>query len=58
MIGINALHLNEATITEAVQEWLDKRMPNENQLVTSVQVERNGACQVFVITLAPKEVAK
>jgi hypothetical protein len=55
MIGINALHLNEATITEAVQEWLDKRMPNENQLITSVQVERDGACQIFVTTLTPKE---
>ena len=55
MIGVNALHLNEATITEAVQEWLDKRMPNENQLVTSVQVERNGSCPVFVIALTPKE---
>jgi hypothetical protein len=36
MIGNNEMILNEATMIQAVQEWLDKRMPNSHTKVTSV----------------------
>lgn len=39
MKGPNSLHLNEATIVEAIQEYLDKRMTAFSPKVVSVRIE-------------------
>lgn len=55
MIGTNSLHLNEATMIEAAQEWLDKRMLNEKQKITSIKVDRINSSQTFEISMETKE---
>lgn len=42
MIGNNTLTLNEATLVQAVQEWLDKRM-NPSPKVGSVKAATGSA---------------
>lgn len=46
MKGCNELHLNELSLIEAIQEWLDKRMTCYAPTVVSVK-QRNTE---FVVT--------
>jgi hypothetical protein len=55
MIGHNSFRLNEATMIEAVQEWLDKRMPGEKQRVVAIEVEHSSSCKTFEINLETKK---
>lgn len=48
MKGNNELHLNEATIIEAVQEYLAKRY-TPTPKVTSVAMEKSGYDTTFVV---------
>ena len=52
MKGSNELHINQATIIEAVQEYLDKRY-TPTPMVVSVTMESKSAYSgdVFVIKL-------
>lgn len=43
MKGNNSLHLNEATMIEAVQEYLNARMLSAAPKVTSVKAENSSA---------------
>ncbi len=59
MKGNNELHLNEATIIEAVQEYLDRRAAavNSAPLVKSVKPgnsQPGGYSQVFVVATTDK----
>ena len=38
MKGNNELHLNSATMIEAMQQWLDAKMPHAAPTVTDVRV--------------------
>lgn len=42
MKGNNTLLLNAATMAEAVQEWLAKRMPEQTPTVTSVRADSSS----------------
>lgn len=51
MKGNNELHLNTATMIEAVQMWLDSKMPRGAPTVT--QVKPNGRTDsMFVVELS------
>ena len=52
MKGNNELILNEATLIQAVQEWIDKRMGEHAPIVKSVK--SNGHYDGFKIGLAEK----
>lgn len=56
--GSNTLHLNEATMIEAMQEWLDARtIPTHrgDAVVAAVKYEGGSYDGRFVITLKEKE---
>ena len=56
MKGRNTLHLNEATIIEAVQEYLNQRLKEPTQKVESVKFSGSGPYQnVFLVTLEEKK---
>lgn len=42
MKGNNELHLNTATVIEAVQQWLDGKMPSGAPTVTNVRSSGRG----------------
>lgn len=46
MKGNNTLELNLATVMEAMQEWLDKRLPHTPQRVIGFQ-SLGGTCPLF-----------
>lgn len=48
MKGNNTLELNQATIMEAMQEWIDKRMPHTPQRVTGFQAT-GGTCPTYKV---------
>lgn len=50
MKGSNTLELNTATVIEAMQEWLDKRMPNHGQRVIGFQ-SLGGTCPLFRVAI-------
>lgn len=54
MKGTNTLHFNGATITEAVQEYLDRRLTKDagTQVVKSVVYDGNYS--VFKVTVEDK----
>lgn len=49
MKGTNELNLNETTMIEAVQEYLNKRMSTYAPTVTSVKAGRNISDYSFTI---------
>lgn len=56
MKGTNELHLNEATVREAIQHWLDSKMATSPKVAgfkkdPSPSMYRN----VFVVTLESEE---
>lgn len=55
MIGNNEMHLNEATMIQAMQEWLDKRMPGYSPKVTSVSASTNYAGADFIVKTTDRE---
>lgn len=53
MIGLNKIRLNQATITEAVQEYLDKRWIESEGVVTQVKEVGDGiGPYVFEVSLS------
>lgn len=57
MIGNNSLILNTATMIEALQEWLDKRMGEYAPQVMDV-APKDASRGVFEITLNDREAGK
>ena len=57
MIGTNTLEINQATMIEAIQEYLDNAMPEESFKVTNVKAE-NGLCPGYAVTIEFEENAK
>ena len=51
MIGTNELRLNEATMIEAVQEYLDKRMPTATPKVASIKSLQGSGQGLFEVQL-------
>lgn len=51
MKGTNELHLNTATMIEAVQLWLDSKMPHGAPTVTSVKPGARSD-HMFVVELS------
>lgn len=51
MKGNNELHLNTATMIEAVQMWLDSKMPHGAPTVTMVKPSGRGDA-MFVVDLS------
>lgn len=51
MKGKNDLILNEATIIEAVQFWLDSKMVKNTPTVTSVKSAKDGYSMTFIVSL-------
>lgn len=51
MKGNNELHLNTATMIEAVQQWIDGQMPNGAPTVTGIK-PRNDNTASFVVNLS------
>lgn len=50
MIGNNKLHLNTETMIEAMQQWIDTKMPNGAPTVTDVRV-LDRTERTFVVVL-------
>ena len=56
MKGNNVLHLNETTLIEAVQEYLDARMRvNAAPIVTSVKAGQNDTFKIDVREAEPTD---
>ena len=55
MRGNNTLELNEATLIEAMQEYLDKRMGQFAPLVKGVSVTGQGYEKTFNVSVSDKE---
>lgn len=51
MTGVNELILNEATMIEAIQFWLDSKMHQPVPTVTSVKSEKNTYSSEFRVAL-------
>ena len=52
MKGSNSLHLNEATMIEAVQFWLGAQMAaGKSPVVNGVSHTRDGGCNLFIVHL-------
>lgn len=49
MKGNNTLELNEATLIEAMQEYLDKRMTEHSPRVTAVKSSKVGLSDGFTV---------
>ena len=54
MKGNNELILNTATMIEAVQEWLDRRMPEHAPQVNHVTSKPDGS-GMFTVSLMERE---
>lgn len=55
MKGNNELHFNEATIIEALQEYLDRRLQHDPTTVTSVKANSSGYATTFVVSIVTGE---
>ena len=53
MIGINELLLNQSTIVEAIQEWIDKRMVDYSPKILTVSYDSTMA--MFRVVTEEKE---
>ena len=56
MKGNNTLELNEATMIEAVQEYLDKRFTKDTPLVKRITTHTVNQVLRFEVELSEKEV--
>jgi len=52
MKGSNDLILNEATMIEAVQFWLDSKMVPQAPKVTGVKAKDDGYSKTFTVSIA------
>jgi hypothetical protein len=52
MKGNNKLHLNEATLIDIVQQWVDRIMTEHSKVVSVKFVDYMGDDDTFEITLA------
>lgn len=52
MKGNNELKLNEATMIEVVQEWLDRQLPGGAPTVTSVKGGSNNYDLTFTVSVS------
>ncbi|MBX7259842.1 MAG: hypothetical protein K1Y02_26035 [Candidatus Hydrogenedentes bacterium] len=52
MIGHNDLVLNEATMKQAVQLWIDSKFKGNSPIVKSVRDGRDGPCTTFTVLLS------
>jgi hypothetical protein len=53
MKGINEFYLNEATMVDIVQYWIDKKIPADTPNVTKVKF--NNTVNSFIITLVEQD---
>lgn len=53
MVGKNELCLNEATMMQAVQYWLNAQFVNAAPVVKGVQADREGHCDFIVELESP-----
>lgn len=51
MKGTNELILNEATVIEALQLWLDSQMVPKAPVVTGVKLKSDGYAKTFEVAL-------
>lgn len=60
MVGNNKLIFNEATMIEAMQEYLDKRMGSYAPQVTTVILDSigSGSARTFAVLTADKEASR
>ena len=49
MIGVNELLLNQVTIVQAIQEWIDKRMVDYSPKIVTVSYD-STMCMFRVVT--------
>jgi hypothetical protein len=56
--GVNTFILNTATCIEAIQEYLDKRMPNDKVTVTGFVATSGTDTGFRVTTSSPPEARK
>ena len=49
MVGVNTLELNEATIIQVVQYWLNAQLVNNAPVVTSVTMNSGVVTKVFSV---------
>lgn len=52
MIGNNELHLNEATLIEALQFWLDAKLKVPAPTVTGVKMNDAYGSKTFVVSVS------
>lgn len=57
MTGNNEMRLNEATMIQALQQWLDSKMPHGAPKVTSVKKESGSTYEpnIFTVGLTSEE---
>lgn len=58
MIGHNTLELNGATMQEAIQEYLDKRMGTYSPKVVNVTASNSVGCYTFRVDVADRDTDK
>lgn len=51
MKGNNELHLNEATMIEAVQYWLNSRFVNAAPVVHGISGGKDSYSKIFVVSV-------
>lgn len=49
MIGNNQLNLNPATVMQALQEWLNKRMGEHAPRVVSINATKDGYSETYCV---------
>lgn len=54
--GVNELTLNQATMIEALQLWVNSQMVGTKPCVTSIRSTGRGDNQFFVVIAEPKAV--
>jgi hypothetical protein len=49
MIGNNQLNLNAATVMQALQEWINKRMGEHAPRIVSINFSKNGFDETYCV---------
>ena len=57
MIGTNDLHLNQATVRKAIQEYLDKRCPGVTVTNLTYQSDYNGETYIVRVVASDDSAA-
>lgn len=57
MIGANKIQLNQATLVQAVQEWVNKRVTVETPKVVRIETENMGGGAVVFNVIINSEVS-